>query len=74
MGTLEIIDRLCEATTLLADVVREQAVAIEQSNIEQEIKDDLQMKRKIIDEKMDIIEFHTRRVIDTDTGELRKGD
>lgn len=74
MGTLEIIDRLCEATTLLADVVREQAAVIEQSNIEQEIKDDLQMKRNKIDAEMDIIEFHTRRIVDTDTGELRKGD
>ena len=52
MGQYEIIDRLCEAITLMSEIIKKQAEAIEQSQIDADVKKDLEKMRKNADEKI----------------------
>ena len=52
MGQYEIIDRLCEAITLMSEIIQKQAEAIEQSQIDADVKKDLEKMRKNADEKI----------------------
>jgi hypothetical protein len=61
MGQYEIIDRLCEVTTLLSEIVRKQAEAIAQSDISVEVKNDLEKMRTDADERLDVIEYRLRK-------------
>lgn len=61
MGEYEMIDRLCGVTTMLADLVREQAAIIAQADIPEETKHLIAEKRDATDEELDILEYHLRR-------------
>lgn len=61
MGEYEMIDRLCGVTTMLADLVREQAAIIAQADIPEETKQLIAKKRDATDEELDILEYHLRR-------------
>lgn len=61
MGQYEIIDRLCEVTTLLSEIVRKQAEAIAQSDISVEVKNKLEKMRTDADERLDVIEYKLRK-------------
>lgn len=52
MGQYEIIDRLCETITLMSEIIQKQAEAIEQSQIDADVKKDLEKMRKNADEKI----------------------
>lgn len=74
MRPLEIISRMCDVTNNLLEIVKAQQTAIEQSKIEQSVKDDLNRMCDDAVRELDVIEYHTRRVIDTDDGEpIEKG-
>ena len=74
MRPLEIISRMCDVTNNLLEIVKAQQTAIEQSKIEQSVKDDLNRMYDDAVRELDVIEYHTRRVIDTDDGEpIEKG-
>lgn len=55
MGQYEIIDRLCEAITLMSEIIQKQAEAIEQSQIDADVKKDLEKMRKNADEKISAV-------------------
>ena len=61
MGEYEIIDRLCEVTTILSEIVKKQAEAIIQSDISVEVKNELEKMRMGADEKLDVIEYRLRK-------------
>lgn len=61
-GAFELIDRLCEVTTQLADLVRKQAAIIMQSDIPEETKKELEAERKPIDDELDLFEYKMRRM------------
>jgi len=69
MRSLEIISNMCDVTNSLLEIVKAQQTAIEQSKIEQSVKEDLNRMRNDAVRELDIIEYHTRRAIDTDDGE-----
>jgi hypothetical protein len=60
---LEIVDMLCGVTEQLAEIVRKQAVMIEQEKIAGAVfSDDLSQERKKADEELDRIEMKLRRI------------
>lgn len=61
-GLLEVVDMLCSVTSAMADVVRKQAVLIEQGKIADAVFPDLEEQRKKIDDDLDIIEARLRRI------------
>lgn len=67
MSSLQIIDMLCEITTKQAELIKEMAVEIEHNKqMSAEIKDYYRDKINDIDTKLDITEYHCRRIINTD--------
>ena len=52
MGHYEIINRLCETITLMAEIIQKQEEVIEQSQIDADVKKDLERMRKNADEKI----------------------
>lgn len=58
MTDLEMIDKLCEATTLQADIITKQATIIAQN----EIADSLVDERKLVDDILDTVEFNLRHL------------
>lgn len=63
MTNLEIIDNLCMVTTQLSDIVRKQAIVIEQSDIADAVKEELRQLRNETDDQLDLIEYGCRRLI-----------
>lgn len=55
MGQYEIIDRLCETIALMSEIIQKQAEAIEQSQIDADVRKDLEKMRKNADEKITAI-------------------
>lgn len=66
MSTLEIISRLCDVTTNLSEIVRKQQTIIEHSKIEESVKEELRQQVKETERELDVIEYHSRRICDTD--------
>lgn len=62
MGAYEAIDKLCAVTTMLSDLVREQAAIIAQADIPDETKEILAKKRDAVDKELDVIEYGLRKV------------
>lgn len=62
MGVYEMLDRMCGITTMLADLVREQASIIAQADIPDETKEVLAKKRDAADKELDIMEYSLREV------------
>lgn len=58
MSDLEIIDKLCEVTTLQSDIIRKQATIIAQN----EIVNSMEEERKLVDEILDSVEFNLRHL------------
>lgn len=73
MSTLEIISRMCDVTNTLSDIVKKQQEIIEQSKIEEAVKADLRQQVKETDRELDVIEYHSRRLCDTDDIEATFG-
>lgn len=57
----DVIDMMCEVTTMLSDIVREQAYILEQADIPDELKEGLRAMRDDADAKLDNIEYKLRR-------------
>ena len=59
-GSYVIVDRLCEATTQLLEIIKKQEEIIEQCRISDELHKELDDIKKDVDQKMDIIEYDLR--------------
>ena len=70
MTTLEIISRLCGITTELSEIVRKQQETIERSKVEEAVKEELRQMVDGADREMDVMEYHLRRIVDTDDVEM----
>lgn len=63
MGNYEAIDRLCGVTTMLADLVREQAALLEMADLPEETLVALREKRAKASGELDILEYSLRSKI-----------
>ena len=59
-GSYVIVDRLCEATTQLLEVIKKQEEIIEQCRISDELHKELDDMKSDVDQKMDLIEYDLR--------------
>lgn len=70
MTTLEIISRLCSITTELSEIVRKQQEIIERSKVEEAVKEELRQMVDGAERELDVMEYHLRRIVDTDDVEM----
>lgn len=61
MGRYEIVDNLCEVVTLLSEIVKKQEEVIAQTEVSEEIKNELGVMRSKVDESLDVVEYRLRR-------------
>ena len=67
MSNLEIIDLLCTITSNQADLIKELFTEMEHNKqISDEMKKQYKSKVNHINKKLDIAEYHCRRIINTD--------
>ena len=66
MTTLEIISRLCDVTNILSEIVKKQQETIEQSKIEEAVKEEFRKEVKEAERELDVIGYHARRYCDID--------
>ena len=66
MTPLEIISRLCGITTELSENVRKQQETIERSKVEEAVKEELRQMVDGAERELDVMEYHLRRIVDTD--------
>lgn len=59
-GSYVIVDRLCEATTQMLEIIRKQEEIIEQCRISDELHKELDDMKSDVDQKMDLIEYELR--------------
>ena len=59
-GSYVIVDRLCEATTQMLEIIRKQEEIIEQCRISDELHKELNDMKNDVDQKMDLIEYDLR--------------
>lgn len=59
-GSYFIVDRLCEATTQLLEIIKKQEEIIEQCRISDELHKELDDMKNDVDQKMDLIEYDLR--------------
>ena len=59
-GSYVIVDRLCEATTQLLEIIKKQEGIIEQCRISDELHKELDDMKNDVDQKMDLIEYDLR--------------
>ena len=59
-GSYDIVDRLCEATTQMLEIIRKQEEIIEQCRISDELHKELDDMKSDVDQKMDLIEYDLR--------------
>lgn len=59
-GSYVIVDRLCEATTQLLEIIKKQEEIIEQCRISDELHKELDDMKYDVDQKMDLIEYDLR--------------
>lgn len=59
-GSYVIVDRLCEATTQLLEIIKKQEEIIEQCRISAELHKELDDMKNDVDQKMDLIEYDLR--------------
>lgn len=59
-GSYVIVDRLCEATTQILEIIRKQEEIIEQCRISDELHKELDDMKSDVDQKMDLIEYDLR--------------
>lgn len=66
MNTLELIDRLCAVTAAQADIIREQAIFIENcKTIDEEVKKQFADQRGTVDAELDLLEVRLRPIHNT---------
>ena len=58
-GSYVIVDRLCEATTQLLEIIKKEEI-IEQCRISDELHKELDDMKNDVDQKMDLIEYDLR--------------
>lgn len=56
----EIVERLCEATTQLLEIIRKQEEIIAQYEVSEEVRAELADMKNKVDRKMDSLEFRLR--------------
>lgn len=66
MSLLEIISKLCEVTEILSEIVKKQQAIIEQSKVEEAIKEELQQNIKEVDKEANALEYRMRKYCDVD--------
>lgn len=59
-GSYVIVDRLCEATTQLLEIIKKQEEIIEQCRISDELHKELDDMKNDVDQKLDLIEYDLR--------------
>lgn len=59
-GSYVIVDRLCEATAQMLEIIRKQEEIIEQCRISDELHKELDDMKNDVDQKMDLIEYDLR--------------
>lgn len=59
-GSYVIVDRLCEATTQLLEIIKKQEEIILQCRISDELHKELDDMKNDVDQKMDLIEYDLR--------------
>lgn len=59
-GSYVIVDRLCEATTQLLEIIKKQEEIIEQCRISDELHKELDDMKNDVDQKMDLTEYDLR--------------
>ena len=59
-GSYVIVDRLCEATTQLLEIIKKQEEIIEQCRISDELHKELDDMKNNVDQKIDLIEYDLR--------------
>lgn len=59
-GSYVIVDRLCEATTQMLEIIRKQEEIIKQCRISDELHKELDDMKSDVDQKMDLIEYDLR--------------
>lgn len=59
-GSYVIVDRLCEATAQLLEIIKKQEEIIEQCRISDELHKELDDMKNGVDQKMDLIEYDLR--------------
>lgn len=59
-GSYVSVDRLCEATTQLLEIIKKQEEIIEQCRISDELHKELDDMKNDVDQKMDLIEYDLR--------------
>lgn len=59
-GSYVIVDRLCDATTQMLEIIRKQEEIIEQCRISDELHKELDDMKSDVDQKMDLIEYDLR--------------
>ena len=59
-GSYVIVDRLCEATTQLLEIIKNQEEIIEHCRISDELHKELDDMKNDVDQKMDLIEYDLR--------------
>ena len=59
-GSYVIVDRLCEATTQMLEIIRKQEEIIEQCRISDELHKELNDMKSDVDQKLDLIEYDLR--------------
>lgn len=59
-GSYVIVDRPCEATTQMLEIIRKQEEIIEQCRISDELHKELDDMKNDVDQKMDLIEYDLR--------------
>jgi len=59
-GSYVIVDRLCEATAQMLEIIRKQEEIIEQCRISDELHKELDDMKSDVDQKMDLIEYDLR--------------
>lgn len=74
MRPLAIISEMCEIINSLATIVKKQQEEIEKSKIEKNVKEELRTMVEDAKSRMDVNEYHLRRVVDTDDGENAEED
>lgn len=69
MSSLAVISEMCDIINSLSDIVKRQQTEIERSKVEESVKEELRSVIRDTEKKMDVNEYHLRRVVDTDDGE-----
>ncbi len=69
MKPLEIVSEMCAVVNDLYDISQAQQEIIERSDVLESVKAEMRDRMQKVSDKMDIIEYHSRGVIDVDDGE-----